>query len=217
MKSFLSSVLALLIVFLFNPQKGNAQDFEGTIHYSMPALANKGMDEMLYMVKEPNVRMETSQQGRKVAMLYFPKQSKMTVLINAMNAYMDIDTEGSDDQSNYDNTNVTKTGTTKTIAGKSCQVWKINSDDNTMEACMADGMGSFMMPKSPMGNNSQPDWAKELVKDGAMPLEIVETTDGNRGTKMKATKIEEKSLSADLFKVPEGYRDMSGMMKQQKQ
>jgi hypothetical protein len=47
-----------------------------------------------------------------------------------------------------------------------------------------------------------------------MPLEVVEITGGSSIVKLRASRIEEKSLSDDLFKVPEGYNDMSNMMKQ---
>ncbi len=70
-----------------------------------------------------------------------------------------------------------------------------------------------MMPQNQMQKRNAPAWAQKFAEEGSMPLEIVEIKNGTRTVQMKATKIEEKSLSDDLFEVPEGYRDMSGMMK----
>jgi hypothetical protein len=75
-------------------------------------------------------------------------------------------------------------------------------------------MGSFMMPKTPMARSNSPKWAQELMEGNSMPLEVIEIKNGKKTVQMRATKIEEKSLSADLFEIPKGYNNMSGMMKQ---
>lgn len=212
MKTYLSVIFTFCILLFCATQTSIAQSFEGTIYYEIPEMTQQGMGQMPYMVKGNKVRMEFNRGQQKGVMLFMPEQSKMVILIDQMNGYMTMDTENSDEINKGKDGNATQTGKTKKIAGRNCEVWKIESNGKTMEICMAEDMGSFMMPKSPMNKGNQPDWAKKLMADGAMPLEVVEITNEGKSTRMKAVKIEEKSLSADLFEIPDGYKDMSGMM-----
>ena len=205
-----------IICFISMPTTSTAQDFEGIIYFEMADLAKQGMGEMPYMVKGNKGRMEINQQGQKNAMLMLPEQSKMVMIIGQMKGYIEMDLNN--DASNNENdkasdADMTNTGKTKTIAGRTCEVWRMDSKDGTFETCMAKGMGTFMMPQNQMQKRNAPTWAQKFAEEGSMPLEIVEIKNGKRTVQMKATKIEEKSLSDDLFEVPEGYRDMSGMMK----
>lgn len=205
-------IFSFCILLFCIPQTSLAQDFEGTIHYEIPEMTQQGMEQMPYMVKGNKARIEFNRGQQKQAILFMPEQSKMVILIPQMNSYISMDTENSDNMDAEKDGNVTQTGKTKTIAGESCEIWKVESDGDIMETCMAKGMGTFMMPKSPMGRDDHPEWAKKLMAGGAMPLEVVEITEEGKNTKMKAVKIEEKSLSDDLFVIPDGYKDMSGMM-----
>lgn len=193
----------------------SAQDFEGIIYFEVSDMAGQDMNEMPYMVKGNKGRMEIRQGQQKTAMLMLPGESKMIVIIDQMQAYMEMNTDDVDQKEidKIDETNATNTGETKTIAGKTCEVWQMESKEGDFEVCMAKGMGSFMMPQNQMQQQQTPAWAKKFQEERAMPLEVVELTNGKRTVKMKAKRIEEKSLSDDLFEVPEGYRDMSGMMK----
>lgn len=216
MKTPLVQFFLFILILCCFPFTSIAQDFEGTIYFEVSDLTKQGMGEMPYMVKGNKARMEFGQGQQKAAMLFLPEESKMVIIMDAMKGYINMDTNTSSDNANdFTEADVTKTGETKNIAGRDCDVWKIKSeDDTTMEACMAMGMGSFMMPKSPMAEDNTPQWAKELMAQGAMPLEVIELKNGDRSIQMRATRIEEKSLSDDLFKIPEGYNDMSGMIQQ---
>ena len=146
-----------------------------------------------------------------------PGESKMVMIIEQMNGYIEMDLNNTErantEKDKTSEPDMTNTGQTKTIAGKTCEVWRMESEDGTFETCMAKGLGTFMMPQNQMQRRNAPAWAQKFAEEGSMPLEIVEIKNGDRTVQMKATKIVEKSLSDDLFKVPEGYRDMSGMMK----
>lgn len=214
MKNFSIPVVFSLLIFGFIPSLLTAQNFEGIIYYEIPQMTQQGMDEMPYMIKDSKARMEFGQGQQKGAMILLPEQSKMVIIIEAMKGYMSMNTdEDQHEMDDYSEGDAHKTGETKTIANRQCEVWRIESPESTVEACMAKGLGTFMMPKSPMGNDNAPAWAKELM-EGSMPLEVVEIENGNRSLRMRATKIEEKTLSPDLFEIPEGYNDMSGMMQQ---
>ena len=127
---------------------------------------------------------------------------------------MDVDDPETAAENSEENTQMEKTGDTKTIAGRSCEVWQVTYEASTYQMCVAKGLGNFMMPENPMAQSNTPQWAKEAMAGGVMPLEVTELNGSSKVTKMRATRIEEKSLSDDLFQVPEGYNDMSSMMKQ---
>lgn len=215
------AIILAVIILMSSIQMSPAQNFEGVIHYEFAAMEERGMGAVAYMIKAPKMRMQIGMNGRKVAMLYLPEKSQMVVLIDKMKAYMrmDINQEAPDnkDTGKWEESAMEKTGITKTVAGHSCEIWKVTSDEgDTMTLCMAEGLGTFMMPSNPMAQNSAPDWAREIIREGYMPLEVIKNSNGNKEVMMKAVKIEEKALDASLFEIPEGYRDMSAMMQQMK-
>ncbi|MCW9707626.1 DUF4412 domain-containing protein [Fodinibius salsisoli] len=196
-----------------------AQDFEGVIHYQFDKMEQQNMDDIQYMIKNGKIRMEFGMGPQSGAMLYKPDESKMTFIMDQMKSYMSMDMTDMSQESNYDSkwdkSEVEKTGQTKEIAGHDCEIWNIaNDNDEKLTMCMANDLGTFMTPGNPMAKQNAPDWAKEIIAEGFMPLEVIEQSGGNETVQMRATKIEEKSLSDELFEVPQGYRDMSGMMKQ---
>lgn len=192
-----------------------AQDFEGVIYYEIPEMTKQGMGEMPYMIKDSKVRMEFGQGAQGGVMIFMPEKNKMAFILEAMKGYMTMDMDDPQNEEESDiPANMEKTGSTKTIAGKSCEVWEVSDDNNSYLLCVAKGLGNFMMPQNPMAQSNTPQWAKEAMAGGFMPLEVIEVGGDKNELKMRATKIEEKSLSASLFEIPEGYSDMSNMMKQ---
>src|SRR5699024_1198340 len=104
-----------------------AQSFEGVIHYRFAEVQNPNMNNVAYMIKGDNIRMELAGNGRMGAMLYLPDESKFVVIMESMKSYMSIDTDKMnskrDDYSGkWGDSKMTQTGETKTIAGHSCEV-----------------------------------------------------------------------------------------------
>lgn len=214
-KHLLLSGLMCFIILVGVNSLSVAQDFEGVIHYEIPEMTKQGMGQMPYMVKNGKVRMEFGKGNQGGAMIFMPEENKMAVIMEAMKGYMTMEIDDPETKGDIDNnTNMKSTGDTKTIAGKSCEIWEVNDPNNSYRLCVAKGMGNFMMPQNPMAKSNTPQWAKEAMAGGFMPLEVIETGGGKEDLKMRATRIEEKSLSASLFEIPEGYNDMSSMMKQ---
>jgi len=211
-----SASLLLTLLMAIGLNSVSAQNFEGVIYYEIPEMTAQGMGEMPYMVKGDRVRMEFGEGAQGGALIYMPDSNQMAFILEAMKGYMtlDVDDPKTSAQNSEENTQMEKTGDTKTIAGRTCEVWQATYETNTYQMCVAKGLGNFMMPKNPMAQSNTPQWAKEAMADGFMPLEVVEISGSSNSTKMRATRIEEKSLSDDLFQVPEGYNDMSSMMKQ---
>ena len=213
-------ITGFCLLFIFGTiHKSTAQDFEGVIHYQFDNLKQQNIDDIQYMIKDGKIRMEFGMGSRSGAMLYNPDESQMTFIIDKMKSYMKMDMNDMSQKSNHDSkwakSEVDKTGQTKEIAGHSCEIWILNNDKgDEITMCMADDLGTFMTPGNPMAQKHAPDWAKEIIAEGFMPLEVVEQSGGSETVQMRATKIEEKSLPNSLFEIPEGYGDMSNMMKQ---
>jgi len=220
-----SSVVISLafIVFLvpLHSLKAQSSPFEGIIHYQIPNdISGSGnMQDFLYMVKDNRVRMEIKTSGpQKAVMLFNRGANEVVVLVNQAKAYMKMPlTRDSKDQSSTDDPEASfeQTGQTKTISGRTCELWKTTDDDKTIEMWVAPNMGTFMMPDaSPSGySEGQPEWMKKIREGNFMPLEVDVVKGGESRQVLKAEDIEEKSLADQLFTIPDGYRDMSGMMK----
>ncbi len=106
--------------------------------------------------------------------------------------------------------NVEKTGKQDTVAGYSCEMWKITETDGSKsDVCVAKGI-AFPSP-----GGRAPAWAAELGGD-FFPLRVV-TTDptGKEKTKMEVTKIDKKTVDDAKLQVPAGYKtmNMGDMMK----
>jgi hypothetical protein len=105
--------------------------------------------------------------------------------------------------------NVEKTGKTDTVAGYSCDIWKMTepSGEKT-EACVAKGITFPAMGRRAAG------WMSSL--EDAFPLRAISYDPaGKEKSRMEVTKIEKKSLDDAHFQVPAGYttQDMASMMK----
>lgn len=211
------AAIPLLALALFFQPTAKAQSFEGIIYYKVPEMEQQGIKEMPYMIKESKARLEFGNQDGQGAMLILPQEEKMVIVMKEMKAFMEVNIEQAGEEYNqqYSSSKATKTGSTKVIAGRECEVWAISSAESSYETCLTEGIGTFMMPSHPMYRKNSPEWAKEVMKKGLMPLEVVELRkDGKRVLQMIATQIESKPLDDKLFKIPEGYRNMSGMMQQ---
>lgn len=204
----------ILILFFATAPSSKAQEFEGVIYYEIPAMVQQGVEELPYMVKDSKVRMGFGGPAGKAAMLFMPEQSKAVIIIDKMKGYMVMNLDEFANQSqDQPEMKVTNTGKTKTIAGKSCEVWVMKSDNGHFETCISKELGTFMMPKSSTFRENSPAWAKELSEGGFMPLEVYQIDEnGEKMLKLRALRIEEKTLPASLFEIPEGYRDMSNIM-----
>lgn len=101
-------------------------------------------------------------------------------------------------------------GTSQTIAGTKCDDYEVTTEGETMQMCLASGLGKFAFASaSPrgMGSASVPAWARAIA--GKFPLQV---RDKAGKFTMTATKITPGAPDAALFEVPDGYADMSAMM-----
>lgn len=220
-QQILRSGFVAAILFISCSAISFGQSFEGVIHYKFGEMSQDGM-ALKYMINNSKMRIELEGSGmmKGASILFFPQKNNAIVLIDRMKAYMKLDMNQGRSSSyaqKWKGSSLKKTDITKTIAGHSCEIWKItasNGDQTTL--CMAQGMGSFMMSTKMMGGQNTPAWVQQIKGKNYMPLKVMTQTDGNKTVSMIATKIVEKQLDDNLFRIPDSYRDMSAMMQQMK-
>ncbi len=100
--------------------------------------------------------------------------------------------------------NIDRTGKMDTVAGYSCEIWKITNDDGGKgDLCVGKGIAfpSF-------GGRNSEAWMNEL--SDSFPLRaVMSDASGAEKTRMEVTKIDKKSIDDAKFQVPAGYQTMS--------
>jgi ubiquitin len=201
-----------------------AAQFEGSVTWAV----GKKQTPMTQTYKGSMVRTDmTGPRGGSGAMIIDGAAKTMTMVMPEQKMFMKWDLEKMGEQMRNEHTHknpkITDTGKSENIAGRSCQVYRYAEDTDkpeTMEMCVAKGMGNFMMGRSPMGMGrgqgdgddvseiaSNPEFQK-LYKDGFFPLRISKIKGDVVTTQMIATKLEPGSVDASLFQVPSDYQEM---------
>jgi len=199
-----------------------AQQFEGVV--TMTAQGER-TGEITQMFKGGKIRTEMKgPEGQGGVMLMEAGKPEMTMLMPSDKMYMVMDPSMMGGRAPRDTTppKITKVGTSETIAGKSCDNYRIETKQ-VHEVCAAKGMGYFGgMGRGPMmggrgpggaqGGNAMPSFASEKMmaefKEGFFPLRISRVEGEKKATVLEVTKIEEKPLPSSLFEIPEGYTKM---------
>lgn len=102
------------------------------------------------------------------------------------------------------------TGRKETIAGHECEHMLVTADEGgQFDICGAKGLGAFTPMTNPMGGGRRgggaaDSWQRGLSKD-FFPLKVQKV---GGEVALEVTKIEKKSLDADLFNVPSDYTKM---------
>ncbi len=202
-----------------------AQAFEGVVTWQM----GSKQETMTQAYKGNMVRTEMGRAGREGVMLIDGGARTMTMVMPNEKMYMVMSLDrpgmqGGQPDAHDAPPKITATGKTETIAGYTCEVYRYAEEagkPETMEMCVAKGLGYFMMGaggggmmgrgRDPMagvaGAASNPEYVK-LYKDGFFPLRMTRIEGGKSELMMLATSIEKKSLDANAFKVPAGYQEM---------
>lgn len=110
---------------------------------------------------------------------------------------------------------VTKTGLKDTVAGYTCELWDVVSQDgDKLRACVAnEGASWFRLPLT--GIPTEHAWALELLDGKHFPLSgIAYDKSGAEKGRVEVTKIDKKTLAANVFEIPPGYKvvDLQQMM-----
>lgn len=197
-----------------------AAQFEGSVSYTM----GEKQTPMTQTYKGGLVRTDFSGARGSGAMIMDMNARTMKMVMPERKMYMSMDLndkmEGMDHGPRKP-PKITDTGKTETVAGRECNVYRFAKEEgkpDTMEMCVAKGMGFFMAGRSPMGRgqgddadmsavSANPELMK-MYKDGFFPLRISKIDGANLKTTMIATKIEAKSVDPSVFQVPADYTEM---------
>lgn len=219
---------ALMAAFVLAPVGLAAQQsFEGTVAYSMQM--NSMNIDMVHHVKGSKVRQEmTGMPGMgEMVVLLDMNTMQMNMLMPAQKAYMTMDLNAMANMQMEKNEGempeITRTGQMETVAGHQCENVTIAMAQGTVNTCVATDLGYYFMgggagggrgmgasPAAGMTEQVQKQ-IREMFGDGFFPLKFTMSQGGGQTITMTATSIEKKSISDDLFDIPEGYTKMPGM------
>jgi hypothetical protein len=208
---------AAVLAVVFAPRAGAAQAvFEGSITYEA-AMAGMNM-QVTQLVKGAMVRQEMQGPMGEVVNIVDTKSSTMTTLMPAQKMYMRIDMNAMMQQAQHAAHDQPKpadfkpTGEKETIAGHACEHFAFSQEGNTIDMCIAQGLGfvPFMsMGTAGMPNGPDADEWKQRFPNGFVPLAMSVTAQGQTMT-MRASAVEKKTVDAKLFEVPAGFTQMPG-------
>lgn len=101
---------------------------------------------------------------------------------------------------------VIKTARKDNVAGRECEIWQIDDDKASREACVLQG-GAFVDPQA----RATPPWMRELAVRGAFPLRVVELADGGPrdAPRWIAQRVDVHPVDAALFALPRSYKNIA--------
>lgn len=192
------------------PTIAESQPFEGAVTMRMSAKGANGpqTQEVEYLVRNGKVRVSMGGPAGAMSLLSIPQEQKVYVLMAAQNAYMEMpmaEAASAVAAKTPTDAQVRRTGRTETVAGYSCEHVTVVSSAQSVDICMAKGLGGYVNPLASMQRGNEPAWQRALTADGGFPLKVT-MSDGS--TPLEVVKIEKKKLANDLFSVPLNYTKM---------
>lgn len=202
--------LAFALCAVVAPKVALAQPFEGAVTMRMTAKGANGpqQQDIEYLVRNGKVRVSMGGPGGAMALISAPQEQKVYVLMAAQNTYMEMpitEAAASVAAKTPTDAKITRTGRMETVAGYACEHVLVASASQTVDICLAKGLGGYVNPLASMQRSSEPAWQKMLTADGGFPLKVT-MPDGS--VPIEVVKVEKKKLAIDLFSVPLNYTKM---------
>ena len=203
-----AATVSMLVVLV--PQAMAAQPFEGALTMRVSSKGANGpqSQEVEYLVRGGKVRVSMGGPAGAMSLLSVPQEQKVYVLMAAQNAYLEMpvsDASSSVAAKSPADATITRTGRMDTVAGYACEHVTVASAAQTVDICLAKGLGGYVNPLSSMQRSREPAWQRMLTADGGFPLKVT-MQDGS--IPLEVVKVEKKRLAADLFSVPLTYSKM---------
>jgi hypothetical protein len=225
-KPFLSFLLGTLLI----PAAALAADFEGTVTMKMSGkeAAGKGSGSdatMNLSLKGGLTRVNVDARGSGIGVIMDPSKQQMTILMEQQRAYMvqplpaaTVTAAVSDKASGM---TLEKSGQTEKILGYDCTkyVAQDKAKNQITELWVTEELGAFMGfggGGGPMGGRGGPapqGWETLLQGKNFFPMRVISTANGKEVGRVEVTAVDKKSLPDSLFTVPDGWRDLSAMMR----
>jgi hypothetical protein len=185
--------------------------FEGEITMAVTSVG-KPPQTIVYEVKGQKMRfVAPSSRGVSTYTIFDGSTRKLMTVTDAQKTVMVVDLNGpmpTAAGAGGGKAAIDRTGKSDTIAGYSCDVWKVTEPGGEKtDLCVAHGIA---FPSMGQGSGT---WMSELG-DG-FPLRAVTTApSGVEKTRMEVTKIDKKTIDDAQFTVPADYKtmDMSAML-----
>lgn len=228
----MKNLLTLLTSLLVLPSALLAANFEGKV--TMKLTGPREMPpEMIYSIKGTATRIDLSaNQAGRVAMITDSTKSEMTILMLDQKMFMTQpipkatgNTTAAAGQ--VPEATVEKTSVTEKILGYDCVKYVSKSKGVTTDLWVTEQLGSFagLGGGNPMAGGmggrgrgapsaaQSSSWEKALSGMNAFPLRVVSSEGGKETFRLEATAVEKTSLPASAFVAPEGFQDLSAMMR----
>lgn len=196
------------------PEFGRAGEFEGVIHMTMKHADNLP-GKMEWMIKGDKARIERPRDdGQSQGMIIDAKTKTMLMLFPGRKTYTEINLGGERAENLSKLTEqyeVERTGKKDSVAGYSCEIWRIKDKDDRhlkSEVCVGKGFGraaSFWAEP----RKAQPSWMTELLNEGGFGLRSIHyDREGKESSRMEVTSIEKKAMDGSLFSAPADYKKL---------
>jgi len=207
---FTIAAATVSMVVVMVPQVVVAQPFEGAVTMRLTSKGANGpqVQEVEYLVRGGKVRVSMGGPAGAMSLLSVPQEQKVYVLMAAQSAYMEMpisDASSSVAAKTPAEAKITRTGRMDTVAGYACEHVTVASAAQTVDICLAKGLGGYVNPLASMQRGSEPAWQRMLSADGGFPLKV---TMPDESIPIEVVKIEKKKLASDLFSVPLTYTKM---------
>lgn len=214
-------LLLVALATLFSPTLFAAKSFEGVV--TMKITSGQGAPHTLtYSIKDGSIRTDMQvKPGMSAAVIFLPAKDEMIMLMPDQSMYMVMPIKHAIAQATGDegsNVTLEKTGETKKILGYTCTKYLAKGPEGVTEIWATDELGTFMGLGAgmggPMGGRAaKPAWESALMGKEFFPL-LVEGKAKGRTFRLETTSVEPKSLPANQFAPPAGFRkfDMGAMM-----
>jgi hypothetical protein len=159
--------------------------------------------------------------GAEARMIMNPTTNKMTMLLpmpagmpnpsggKGMMIVMDLNEMAG--QAGQPEVKLTQLGTHQTIAGLRCDDYEVVSGADKINMCVTSALGRFISPMaSGMSGGRAPAWTRAFGDRPMFPLKV---WDAKGSVAMEVTAVQRTTVPASTFLIPEGYTDMSSMMR----
>ena len=205
-RGIVPGALFVLALATLAPGFADAQTFEGIVTMKVHGTDSaREPREMQYALRQGVARVEMAARGDARSVMIIDQAAKTTtMLMPAQKKYMVMpipQNVGEHRAGDHPRTEIVRTGRKETIAGHECEHWLVKGAEHEIDACVASGLGSFMMG----GRGREDAWGGLLRDQQGFPLKVARV---GGATFMEVTKIEKKSLDASLFTPPPDYQKM---------
>ena len=202
-------VLAGLAGLTAGPAAAQGTPFEGRITMRLSDPGEGAPREVQYLVRKGLARMEMQTSAHRAAMIFDPSKNVTYMVMPDERVYMEmqIPQAAKADAAGARKPEITRTGRKETVAGHECEHWIIKEPTGDVDACVATGLGTFLMARNPMQRGGdEPAWRGSLRDGQGFPLKVSKV---GGPTMLEVTKIEKASLDPALFAPPAGFQKMA--------